>query len=148
MDTLTSNTEAGDQIRQILDDWRAALSARDTDRMLAHYSPDVVFFDAVPPYQHRGADACRQSWKNLFPWLPPRIESEIREQVIKVDGDLAFMHCLSRIINTDTREAATCGWVRVTVCYQRKQGAWKVVHEHVSVPFDPQTSQAAFIREL
>jgi hypothetical protein len=61
---------------------------------------------------------------------------------------LAVMHCLNRIINEDTKESATCGWVRVTVSYQRQQGAWRVIHEHVSVPFDPATSQAAFIREL
>ena len=57
------------------------------------------------------------------------------------------MHGLQRLINEDTKEAATCGWVRVTVCYQRQQGAWSVIHEHVSVPFDPATSQAALIRE-
>jgi ketosteroid isomerase-like protein len=115
--------------------------------MLAQYASDVVFFDAVPPYQHLGADAYRQSWKTMFPHLPPRIESEVRDVGITVNGDVAFMHCLNRIVNADTRQNATCGWVRVTVCYQRQRGAWKVVHEHVSVPFDPQTSQAAFIRE-
>ena len=40
------------------------------------------------------------------------------------------MHGLHRLIDEDTKEAATCGWI---------------VHEHVSVPFDPATSQAAFI---
>ena len=64
-----------------------------------------------------------------------------------MSGDVAFMHCLQRLINEETKEAAACGWVRVTVCYQRQQGVWRVVHEHVSVPFDPKTAQAAFIRE-
>lgn len=135
------------QIRQLLDEWRGALAARDLDRLTKHYAEDVLFFDAVPPYQHRGAEAYRRTWEVMFPHLPPRIESEIRDLSITVDGDVAFAHCLNRIVNSDTREAATCGWVRVTVCYQRRQGTWKVVHEHVSIPFDPMTSQATFIRE-
>jgi len=135
------------QLRQLISDWRSALSARNLDRLVEHYAPNVVFFDAVPPYEHRGVNAYRQTWEAMFPHLPPRIESEIRDLNITVNGDVAFMHCLNQIINSETREAATCGWVRVTACYERQQGVWKVVHEHVSVPFDPMTSQAAFIRE-
>jgi uncharacterized protein (TIGR02246 family) len=141
-----STTADETQIRQLIDAWREALCARDLDRLMQHYAPDVVFFDAVPPHQHRGADAYRQTWEAMFPFLPPHLGSEIRDLAIHMSGDLAVMHCLQRLINADTKEAATCGWVRVTVCYQRLQGAWRVVHEHVSVPFDPATSQAAFMR--
>jgi uncharacterized protein (TIGR02246 family) len=137
-----------DQIRQLIEDWRDALCTRDLDRLTQHYAADVVFFDAVPPYQHRGAAAYRHAWERMFPYLPPRIGFELRDLHISVSGDLAVMHCLNRIINVDTKESATCGWVRVTVSYQRQQGAWRVIHEHDSVPFDPATSQAAFIREL
>jgi len=38
-------------------------------------------------------------------------------------------------------------WLRTTACYQRKQGCWQIVHEHCSVPFDPETSRAAFTLE-
>lgn len=135
------------EIRQLIDQWRNALSAKDLDRLLTSYAEDVMFFDAVPPYQHRGADAYRRTWETMLPFLPPSIGSEIRDLSITTSGDVAFAHCLQRIINKETNEAATCGWVRVTVCFQKRQGAWRVVHEHVSVPFDPETSQAAFIRE-
>ncbi len=134
------------EIRQLLDEWRAAICARDLDRLMPHYAPDVLFFDAVPPFQHRGADAYRSTWEAMFPFLPPRLASEVREVEITVSGDLVVMHCLQRLTNAETGEAATCGWVRVTVSYQRQQGAWKVIHEHVSVPFDPTTAQAAFMR--
>jgi uncharacterized protein (TIGR02246 family) len=141
-----TNDEA--QIRHLIEDWRDALSARDLDRLMLHYASVVLFFDAVPPYQHRGAAAYRRTWEAMFAHLPPRIGVELRDLDIRVSGDLAAMHCLTRIINRETEEDATCGWVRVTVCYQRQRGSWSVIHEHVSVPFDPATSQAAFIREL
>jgi uncharacterized protein (TIGR02246 family) len=145
-EVVKSNDE--DQIRQLIEDWREALRARDLDRLTKHYAPDVLFFDAVPPYQHRGAAAYRRTWEQMFPYLPPRTNSEMRDVHISVSGDLAVMHCLNRLINEDTKESAAAGWVRATVCYQKQQGAWRVIHEHVSVPFDPMTSQAAFIREL
>jgi uncharacterized protein (TIGR02246 family) len=137
-----------EQIRQLVEEWRNALAAKQLDELVKHYSPDVLFFDAVPPYQHKGVEAYRRTWELMLPHLPPRIASEIQDLNINVSGDMAFMHCLNRIINADTGEAATCGWVRVTACYRRQQRAWKVIHEHVSVPFDPTTAQAAFIREL
>jgi hypothetical protein len=57
---------------------------------------------------------------------------------------LAISHCITRLVNADTNENAAAGWVRATVCYQRQQGAWRVIHEHVSVPFDPMTGKATF----
>jgi ketosteroid isomerase-like protein len=56
--TSTQSQDAT-RIRQLIEDWRKALAARDLDRMLAQYASDIVFFDAVPPYQHLGTDAYR-----------------------------------------------------------------------------------------
>lgn len=148
MTTTASPASDKEQIRHLIDDWRDALCSRDLDRLMAHYTSDVTFFDAVPPYQHKGAAAYRRTWEAMFGFLPPRLDSEIQELDIQVSGDLAVMHCLQRLVNADTREAATCGWVRVSVNYQRLEGSWKVIHEHVSVPFDPMTSKAAFITAL
>jgi uncharacterized protein (TIGR02246 family) len=149
MATTKEITKTNDesQIRHLIQDWRNALCARDLDRLVQHYAADVLFFDAVPPYQHRGAAAYRRTWEVMLPHLPPRIGLELRDLDIKVSGDLAVMHGLTRVINEKTKQDATCGWVRVTVCYQRQKGTWQVIHEHVSVPFDPATSQAVFIRE-
>ena len=35
-------------------------------------------------------------------------------------------------------------WLRTTAGYKRIQGKWHIVHEHCSVPFDPETSRAVF----
>jgi uncharacterized protein (TIGR02246 family) len=144
----TTHTNEEAQIRKLIDDWQNALCKRDLDGMMRNYAPDVLFFDAVPPHEHRGAAAYRQTWERMFSLLPPPIGSELHGEQIKVSGDLAVMHGLHRLINGDTKQAATCGWVRVTVCYQRSKDGWRVIHEHVSVPFDPATSRAAFISAL
>lgn len=33
-------------------------------------------------------------------------------------------------------------WVRATLGYRRIDGAWRIVHDHESVPFDPGTGRA------
>jgi ketosteroid isomerase-like protein len=54
---------------------------------------------------HRGTDAYRRSWEAMFPYLPPRLGSEIRDLSITASGDVAFMCCLQRLINEETKEA-------------------------------------------
>src|SRR4051812_11710523 len=115
MITTSPSSKAELEILALVDEWRDAICARDLDRLMQHYAPDVVFFDAVPPYEHRGAEAYRATWEAMFAFLPSRLGSEIHEMSINVSGDLAVMHCLQRLIDADTKEAATCGWVRVTV---------------------------------
>jgi len=124
----TSDNSDEIPIRDLMSEWSRALCAKDLDRLTAHYAPEVVFFDAVPPETRHGVGAYRESWGNCFPYLPPAIGSEVRD------------------LHVTTHAAATCGWVRVTVCFEKREGAWKVVHEHVSVPFDPQSGQAVFTR--
>jgi ketosteroid isomerase-like protein len=34
-------------------------------------------------------------------------------------------------------------WVRATTCYRKLDGMWTIVHEHQSVPFDPNTGAAS-----
>lgn len=38
-------------------------------------------------------------------------------------------------------------WMRDIVVYKRNQGKWQIVHEHYSVPFNPETSRAVFTLE-
>jgi uncharacterized protein (TIGR02246 family) len=142
-----ARTSDESEIRKLMEEWREAISARDLDRLMKLYAPDMLYFDVVPPYKHRGAAAYRRTWEMMFPHLPPRIGAEQRDVEINVSGDLAVVRCLTRLINSETKETAAIGWVRVTVSFQRQQGAWRIIHEHVSVPIDPMTSKAEFIRE-
>ncbi|WP_202925141.1 nuclear transport factor 2 family protein [Myxacorys almedinensis] len=35
-------------------------------------------------------------------------------------------------------------WMRATAVCQKQQGNWQILYEHISVPFNPETSQAVF----
>ena len=144
-----SHDQTGEEIRALLKEWQQGLLAKDADRMTRHYSEHVVFYDATPPLQHHGIEAYRRSWEMIFPHLPDKLDFEDYDSDITVSGDLAVVHFLNRLIDANTKDSATCGWVRVTVCFKRMDdGQWKVVHEHVSIPFDPMSGKAVFTHQI
>jgi uncharacterized protein (TIGR02246 family) len=141
----TSDDEAA--IRRMMTAWSKALEAKDLDGLMADYAPGAVLYDAIPPYKTVGADNIRQVWAHCLPYLPDKFKSEYRDVVIHVHGGTAVMHCLHHFIPTPADHPCGQTWMRVTVGYRRIDGKWKVVHEHVSVPFNPMDNQVWFIRD-
>ena len=47
--TVPTATTVREQIRTLLDDYAAAITARDSRRAVAHYAPQVVSFNLAPP---------------------------------------------------------------------------------------------------
>jgi hypothetical protein len=55
---------------------------------------------------------------------------------IVVSGDFAFCHGYYRLGGTPKSAGRPVSfWMRATVCLHRDGGAWRIVHEHESVPF-------------
>lgn len=146
----TTNTQAHDEaeIQQLIADWTRALCAKDLDRLMSHYAPDVTVFDVIPPFQTRGAAALRRTWEGAFPCLPAAFQTETRDLGVIVSGEVALAHWLWRFTGSEQDHPAMQTWFRATVGYQRQQGRWRIVHEHASVPFHPETSRAALTLDL
>lgn len=145
MNTATSKSNDEAQIRKLADEWANALRARDINRMMANYSPDILVFGVTPPIQYDGEKEYRQKWEEMFNAVEGPIKYEARDVKITTAEDLAFMHCLARIgakmKGSDKEDEGS--WMRVTVCYRKIDNKWIVTHEHVSVPFDPKSGKAS-----
>jgi uncharacterized protein (TIGR02246 family) len=142
---LTLHDEA--QIQQLIADRDNAVGAKDVDGIMAHYAADVVFFDVKPPYQIKGANQLRRAWDMCLPYLPDSFEIETRDLRIIASGNLAVAHGLFHFTGMSDDHPATQTWMRSTVSFTKCRGQWQIVHEHGSVPFDPETSQAVFTLE-
>jgi ketosteroid isomerase-like protein len=141
METITAIEEA--QVRQVLDDFAKAMSAKDIERVMAHYHPDVVAFDIVPPLQYVGAEAYRKNWEEGFA-MSQSIRVETRDLSITASGDAAFCHSLTRLSGTMTNGKEYDFWMRRTVCCRNFEGELKITHEHFSVPFEMESNRALF----
>ncbi|MEA5504020.1 nuclear transport factor 2 family protein [Halotia wernerae UHCC 0503] len=139
--TITSN-EA--QIRQLIADQQSATCAKDIDQIMSRYATGVIIFDVKPPFQIKGKDTFRRVWSECLPYFPDSFEIETRDLNITVSDDLAVAHWLSHFTGMEPDHPAMQTWMRITAVCQRHQGEWQILHEHISVPFNPETSQAVF----
>lgn len=146
--TMQQATDAGDderRIRRRIADWADAVRAKDADRVMAHYAPDVVVFDVMPPLSDRGADAYRRHWEGWFASVDGPIGFEMHDLHVEVDGALACCRAVNRVRTRPAHggQEASDGWTRATVCLRRIDGEWLVTHEHVSVPMAMPSSPGA-----
>jgi ketosteroid isomerase-like protein len=115
-------------IPTLIDDWTDAICKGDIDRILANRTDDIVMYDVPEPIQVKGIDAYKDMWKLFFEHNaagPDRFRlSDV--QVVAGD-DIAYAHGLLTIGGGD----AHC---RLTLGLRRIDGAWKVTHEHHSIP--------------
>lgn len=124
------------QIRSILDDAAKALYAKDADAMIVHYADDIVVANLAPPLRNTGTEgrnkAAIKQWFDT--WVGP-INLELRDIHVEVSGNLAFAYGVSHMSGTKRSGEHPDLWTRVTHCFRKERGEWKIVHLHDSVPF-------------
>jgi ketosteroid isomerase-like protein len=124
-----------DELERMIHAWTKAVQARDADAAVAGYADDVRNFDLAPPLQHGGRRTIRDNLQGWFATFEGPVGSELRDLKIETGGDIAFAHGFNRIHGKRTDGSETSVWIRLTLCFRKIGGAWKVAHEHTSVPF-------------
>lgn len=114
---------------------------------MSHYSPDIVYYDIVPPLQFAGSDEIRRNFSRWFDEYDGPIGLETHDLSVAVSGDAAFAHMLHLDSGTRRNGIQSAIWLRSTVCCQRSNGTWSITHEHVSLPINPETMRAWFYTE-
>ena len=148
--TMTTAAATGSDeaaIRGLIAAWSRALEAKDVEGLTAAYDPGVVLFDAIPPCRVVGVAHLRELWSMCLPCFPDDFTSEHRDVTVAVSGDVAFAHGLHRTKTADPDHPAGQTWLRFTSCYRRIEGQWRVVHEHISIPFNPMTNEAWYVKD-
>lgn len=148
MSTVTArqstNNASETKIRELIDGWLEAVRARDTKRIMSHYAPDVVAFDAIAALQFKGSEVYGKHWEACMSMCTGPMVFEIRELNIEAEDDVAFAHWLNRCGATDENGEEKASWMRVSAGYRRIKGNWRIVHEHFSAPFDMASGKALF----
>ncbi len=125
-----TNDEA--HIRTLIDERNRALGAKDARALIACRAEDFLQYSLAPPLAHRTDAANLQSWFDS--WQGP-IGTESRDVQIAVSGDVAFCNSFERMTGTKVNGDRPDFWYRQTLCFRKVGGAWKITHEHTSVPF-------------
>jgi uncharacterized protein YndB with AHSA1/START domain/ketosteroid isomerase-like protein len=120
-------------IDAILGDRTNALFGKVVDLAVKHFADDIVTYSLAPPLAHVGPGKAElQAWFDT--WNGP-ISWTMRDLTVEIGGDIAHARGISHMTGTKTDGAKVDLWLRATVCFGRIGGAWKITHEHTSVPF-------------
>lgn len=134
------------EVRALLDQWADAFRRKDVDAVMAVYAPgnQLIAYDILPPLEYRGADAYRRDYAAFFANFAGPLEVEVRDVRIVVGADVAFSHGLERMRGILKNGSRFDTWVRFTEGYRRINGRWYAIHDHISVPADPESGKAHF----
>jgi ketosteroid isomerase-like protein len=125
-----------DKVRALLECRIEACQAKDIDRLMSIYAPNIVYFDVVPPLHFTGSDAVRANFLRWFSEYEGPIGLETHELEIAISGDVAFAHMLHLDIGNVHLPKDQKFWLRSTVCCQRVDETWLITHEHISMPLE------------
>jgi ketosteroid isomerase-like protein len=130
------------EVRALLDSRVEACRDKDIDRLMSLYSPNIIYFDVVPPLHFTGSDAVRSNFLRWFHEYEGPIGLETHELHIATSGDVAFAHMLHLDIGNVNIPKQQKFWLRSTVCCQRANDRWLITHEHISMPIDYKSEHA------
>jgi ketosteroid isomerase-like protein len=133
MNMQDSKTTDEAKIRTLIDRRVGALHAKDAPAVLSCVTPDLVAFSLAPPLVSTMTNAkAYEAW--FATWQGP-IGTEIRDLAIAVSGDLGVSHSRNLMTGIAAGGHEVKLWYRQTLSFRRVDGAWKIAHEHNSVPF-------------
>jgi len=131
------------EVRALFDSQSEAIRAKNVDQLMSVYSPDIVYFDVVPPLQYAGSEALRGRFSQWFDGYEGSVRMEIRDLQVSASDDIAVAHWMSRVSGTLKNGREVGSWVRATSCCQRSPHGWLITHEHISIPVDLANGTAA-----
>ena len=121
-------------IKNLIEEWAAAVRRKDLAGILRDHAPDVVMFDVPPPFESRGIAAYEASWGVFFRWARTPVMFDIRRLEIVAGAEVAFAVALMRCNGGEPGSTASELDFRLTVGLRKVGGRWTIVHEHHSIP--------------
>ena len=121
-------------VRHLLEQWAAAVRAKNVPNVLANHAPDFVMFDVPPPFESRGLAAYEDTWKLFYSSQPDPIAFDIEWLEVVAGDDVAFAFAHMRCVEPTEHAQRTPLNFRLTVGLRKVEGQWIIVHEHHSIP--------------
>lgn len=132
---------AKQELRDLIEERVAAVARRDAEALAAQQAGDVLAFNVLPPLRLQGADKVASQTEAWFDGYARGPGYEVRDLYIDADGDLGYCAFLYHVTGRLQSDEEVSMWVRATLVCRKRDGRWVVVHDHESIPWDPETGQ-------
>jgi ketosteroid isomerase-like protein len=117
-----------------------ALASTTAEEFMAVIDEDVVLYDYVVPLQFKGAKAVRSRVEEFFK-EKNNAKGEFVSLHVEANGELGVAHSLQHFTWTDKEGKPGEATFRVTDCWRKSNGQWKIFHFHVSYPLNPESGK-------
>jgi uncharacterized protein (TIGR02246 family) len=121
-------------IRTLVEDWAAAVRREDMEAVLRHHASDLLMFDVPPPFQVRGIDAYRETWRQFFGWSHDPVPFQIQTMEVVAGAEVAVVMATVKCAEPDAKGQPMALDFRLTIGLRKIDGQWTIFHEHHSVP--------------
>lgn len=121
------------QVRELIDRLSKAVRDEDLERIREIHDADMRMFDVPPPLEVRGLDDYMGTWKLFLASSSRPVAFELSDIQVAAGGDVAFATALGHCRSME-RSGETDVDFRLTMGFRKRGGAWRIVHEHHSVP--------------
>jgi uncharacterized protein (TIGR02246 family) len=121
------------EIQELISRWTKAVRDQDLEGIRASHDPDMLMFDVPPPFLSRGIDAYMATWDVFFKLQAKPVQFDLRDIAITAGDEVAFATALGRCCDLSSGAPVQLDF-RLTMGFKRKDGRWRIVHEHHSLP--------------
>ena len=135
-------SESERELRLLVAERVAAVHPKDPRPLADRHAADAIAFNVLPPLQLHGAEDIGVRTQTWFDSYSGDIGYDVEQLTVHVDGAVGFCSFLYHVTGSLIDGAEVDMWVRATLGCRRIDGAWKIVHDHESVLFDPETGTA------
>ena len=141
---VDGNHAVAQEVLDVIQAWDQALVGQHVDDLIQQCAADISIFDVSS--QLDGVTQYKSEWEKFSPYFNVQMKISRREVRIHAADDLVVMHCHSRVENPILKGKLEMPWCRTTLCLQKKENIWLVVHQHISMPVDIISGQAIMLK--
>ena len=129
--TQATTNEA--ELRALIARWSQAVRDQDFAGIRADHDPDILMFDVPPPFLSRGLDAYMATWNLFYDMTARPVQFDFRDIAVTAGAEVAFATAIGRCSDLSTGQKVDLEF-RLTMGFRKKNGRWRITHEHHSVP--------------
>lgn len=112
---------------------REMAMAQTADEIMVHWAQDVVWFDITARFL-KGYDAVHAEFSEQFGKLES-CDAKILEIGCWISGDLGIVYSMQDFHAVTKADGPDHQLItRQTDCFERRDGTWQLVHQHISLP--------------
>jgi uncharacterized protein (TIGR02246 family) len=121
-------------IQDLIERWAKAVRDEDRAGIRADHDSEMLMFDVPPPLLSQGLDAYMVTWETFFSRAEKPVAFDFHDVKITAGRDVAFATAIGQCVDVDPNGKREELQFRLTMCFRKIGGRWRILHEHHSLP--------------